>query len=105
MRYLANDGEKRLDLMSDAGHRALEHGGTQPGDVEFVIYAGVGRGWLKSATANVVQHGLKLVNTTCFSPCWTPAPAGCEPCRSRITFGPDRQWRVRLPPLRRSRPH
>jgi 3-oxoacyl-[acyl-carrier-protein] synthase III len=66
VRYLVDDGEKPLDFVLDAGRKALEHGGVQPGDVEFVIYTGVGRGWLEPATANVVQHGLKLANATCF---------------------------------------
>jgi len=66
VRYLVDDGEKPLDFVLDAGRKALEHGGVQPGDVEFVIYTGVGRGWLEPATANIVQYGLKLVNATCF---------------------------------------
>lgn len=66
VRYLVDDNQTPLDCIVGAGRKALEHGGVQPGEIDFVIYTGVGRGWLEPATANVVQHELKLVNATCF---------------------------------------
>lgn len=66
VRYIADGGEKAIDHALDAGRRALEAAGMAPGDVDFVIYTGIGRGWLEPAMANVVQHELGLANATCF---------------------------------------
>jgi 3-oxoacyl-[acyl-carrier-protein] synthase III len=66
VRYKLAPGEKALDLVLDAGRRALADATMAPGDVDFLIYTGVARGWLEPATANVVQSELGMPNATCF---------------------------------------
>jgi 3-oxoacyl-[acyl-carrier-protein] synthase III len=66
VRYIAPDGENVLDHVLGASRRALEDGGVRPDEVDFVIYTGIGRGWLEPASANVVQHALGLTNATGF---------------------------------------
>jgi len=66
VRYKLNDGEKAIDFVLEAGRKALSESGTKPKDVDFLIYTGVGRGWLEPAMANVVQCELKMPNATCF---------------------------------------
>jgi len=66
VRYIAPDGENVLDHVLAASRRALEDGGVRPEEVDFVIYTGIGRGWLEPASANVVQHALGLTNATGF---------------------------------------
>jgi 3-oxoacyl-[acyl-carrier-protein] synthase III len=66
VRYIAHDGENVLDHVLAAGRRALADAGVRADEVDFVIYTGIGRGWLEPATANVVQHGLGLTNATGF---------------------------------------
>ena len=43
--------------MLDAGARALRDAEVEPDDIGFVIFAGVARGSLDPATANVAQAG------------------------------------------------
>ena len=66
VRYKLNTGEKAIDLVLDAGRRAIAQAGLTPKDVDFLIYTGVGRGWVEPAMANVVQSELKMPNATCF---------------------------------------
>lgn len=66
VRYKLNEGEKAIDLVLDAGRRAIAQAGLTPKDVDFLIYTGVGRGWVEPAMANVVQSELKMPNATCF---------------------------------------
>jgi 3-oxoacyl-[acyl-carrier-protein] synthase III len=65
-RYRVNNGERAIDFALKAGREALEGAGVSPGDVDFVIWAGVGRGWIEPSMASVVQWQLGLVNATCF---------------------------------------
>ena len=66
VRYKLNTGEKAIDFVLDAGRKALADAKVAPGEVDFLIYTGVGRGWLEPAMANVVQSELKMPNATCF---------------------------------------
>ncbi|HTK32069.1 MAG TPA: ketoacyl-ACP synthase III [Candidatus Saccharimonadaceae bacterium] len=65
-RHHRADGERALDFGILAGRRALERAGLDPGDVDLLIYVGVGRGFLEPATANVFQSALGLTSATCF---------------------------------------
>jgi len=66
VRYKLAPGEKAINLVLDAGRRALAAADLKPKDVDFLIYTGVGRGWIEPAMANVVQSELKMPNATCF---------------------------------------
>jgi 3-oxoacyl-[acyl-carrier-protein] synthase III len=66
VRYRLNAGEKAIDFALEAGRQALGSAGVSPADVDFLIWAGVGRGWTEPSMASVVQWQLGLVNATCF---------------------------------------
>ena len=59
-------GEKALTLAVTAGKKALSKAGVKPEDVDLLIYAGVTRGWVEPATANLFQSELGLKSATCF---------------------------------------
>lgn len=59
-------GEKALTLAVSAGKKALNKAGVKPEDVDLLIYAGVTRGWVEPATANLFQDQLGLKSATCF---------------------------------------
>ncbi len=65
-RYHRNAGERALDFALSAGKKALDATGVDPEDIDLLIYAGVGRGWIEPATANLFQHELGLARATCF---------------------------------------
>ena len=66
VRYYLNEGEKAIDFVRQAGHDALQEADVSPTSVDFLIYTGVGRGWVEPAMASVVQAELRLGNATCF---------------------------------------
>lgn len=66
VRYGLDEGETALDLVTRAAEQAMAQAGLEPGDVDFVIYTGVGRGWVEPAMANVVMAELGLTNATGF---------------------------------------
>jgi 3-oxoacyl-[acyl-carrier-protein] synthase III len=66
VRYHRAEGEKALTVGLRAGKLALERSGVSPLDVDLLIYAGVGRGWLEPAMANIFQAELGLTRATCF---------------------------------------
>jgi 3-oxoacyl-[acyl-carrier-protein] synthase III len=66
VRYQLAEGERAIDFVVRAGREALQAGGAAPGDVDFLIYTGVGRGWVEPAMGTVVQAELGLTNATCF---------------------------------------
>jgi 3-oxoacyl-[acyl-carrier-protein] synthase III len=66
VRYHRADGETAVDLALRAGHRAIEASGLDPGDVDLVLYAGIGRGFVEPATGTVFQDLLGLGNATAF---------------------------------------
>jgi 3-oxoacyl-[acyl-carrier-protein] synthase III len=65
-RFHRGHGEKAFDVALKAGNRALEKAGVDREDVDLLIYAGVGRGWVEPATANLFQSELGLRSATCF---------------------------------------
>lgn len=65
-RYHRNNGEKAIDFAVRAGRKALEKSELAPGDIDLLIYTGVGRGWVEPATANLFQSELGLTRATCF---------------------------------------
>jgi 3-oxoacyl-[acyl-carrier-protein] synthase III len=56
--------ERAIDLIADCSRRAVAVAGLAPGDVELILYTGVGRGWLEPSTASVVQDVAGLVRAT-----------------------------------------
>ncbi len=66
VRYHRNKGERAADFALKAGRKAIEKTGVNPEDVDLLIYAGVGRGWVEPATANLFQSELGLKRATCF---------------------------------------
>ncbi|MEE8348247.1 MAG: 3-oxoacyl-[acyl-carrier-protein] synthase III C-terminal domain-containing protein [Acidobacteriota bacterium] len=66
IRYHRERGERALDFALQAGNKALEKAGVNREDVDLLIYAGVGRGWMEPATANLFQSELGLKSATCF---------------------------------------
>ncbi len=66
MRYQLADGESAIGLGVDAARGALDRAGMDPGDIDCLIYAGVGRGWIEPATAHVFQSALGLAHADCF---------------------------------------
>jgi len=66
VKYQVNDGEKAIDFMLAATKAALEATKTAPHEIEFIIYCGVGRGWLEPGTGHVLQAQLQLTKATCF---------------------------------------
>ena len=59
-------GESALEFGRVAGRQALDEAGLSPASIDLLIYAGVGRGFVEPATANVFQHELGLARATCF---------------------------------------
>ena len=66
VRYHRAEGEKAFSVGMKAGRLALERTGISPTEVDLLIYAGVGRGWLEPAMANIFQAELGLTRATCF---------------------------------------
>ena len=66
IRYHRKMGERALDFALQAGNKALKKAGVKREDVDLLIYAGVGRGWMEPATANLFQSELGLKSATCF---------------------------------------
>jgi 3-oxoacyl-[acyl-carrier-protein] synthase III len=65
-RFHRGKGERAFDFALEAGRKAIEKAGVNPEDVDLLIYAGVGRGWVEPATANLFQSELGLSKATCF---------------------------------------
>lgn len=65
-RFHRKNGERAIDFALKAGQDALSKAGVNPKDVDLLIYAGVGRGWVEPATANLFQSELGLSSATCF---------------------------------------
>lgn len=58
--------EKSGDLLLSAARRSLEASDLDPGEIQLVIYVGVGRAWIEPAMAGFVQDKLGLNNATGF---------------------------------------
>src|SRR6266436_1723158 len=59
IRYTVAEGERAVDLALAAARSALDAAGVPLGEIEFVIYAGVARGWLEPSTASALQTDLE----------------------------------------------
>jgi len=66
VRHAAESGERPIDFAIAAGRQALQAAEFEPEDIDFVIYTGVGRGWIEPAMATVVQSELKLRHASSF---------------------------------------
>jgi 3-oxoacyl-[acyl-carrier-protein] synthase III len=66
VRHVLADDEKAVDVALRASRQALEDAGAGAEDVDLVIYAAVGRGWLEPAMAPAIQGELGLTRATSF---------------------------------------
>ena len=66
IRYHRADDEHSIQFGIKAGKKALKAANMSPKDIDLLRYAGIGRGFLEPATANVFQNALKLKDATCF---------------------------------------
>jgi 3-oxoacyl-[acyl-carrier-protein] synthase III len=66
VRYFRADDESAWSLTTAAGTQALERAGRRPEEIDLLIYAGVGRGFLEPSTATVFHDLLGLQAATCF---------------------------------------
>lgn len=65
-RRLRADGERAADFVIAAGRNALEKAFLKPTDIDLLIYAGIGRGWIMPGLANLFQDELGMIHSTCF---------------------------------------
>jgi acyl-CoA:acyl-CoA alkyltransferase len=61
-----SDGERAVDFAGLAAGRALSEAGIGPGDIDLLIYVGVGRGWIEPSMAAFFIHELGMVQATGF---------------------------------------
>jgi 3-oxoacyl-[acyl-carrier-protein] synthase III len=66
VRYRLAPGEVGMEFALEAGRRALDEAGVAASEIDFVIYAGVGRGWIEPASAHAVQGALGLEKASAF---------------------------------------
>lgn len=57
-RHVTNGTSRPIDLVTDAARRALHRAGLSARELDFIIYGGVGRGYLVPSCASAVQHAL-----------------------------------------------
>jgi 3-oxoacyl-[acyl-carrier-protein] synthase III len=63
----ATDGRERaVDVLRRAVDGALASAGVSADDLDFIIYAGVNRGWLEPSTASLVQREFGAKKAVCF---------------------------------------
>ena len=60
------DDERAMDFGITAGQKAIAAAGLEPGDIDLLLFVGVGRGFIEPATANVFQAELGCRRATCF---------------------------------------
>jgi 3-oxoacyl-[acyl-carrier-protein] synthase III len=65
-RHAADGQEAAIDVLRSAVQRALDAAKVEPGDLDFIIYAGVNRGWLEPSTAALVQREFAATKAVCF---------------------------------------
>jgi 3-oxoacyl-[acyl-carrier-protein] synthase III len=66
VRYYRDEQETAVDLAVRAGRQALAASGLAPGDIDLLLYVGIGRGVLEPASANIYQDALGLGSATAF---------------------------------------
>ena len=65
-RRITDGKERPIDLVVDAAERALAAAGVSAADLDFIIFGGVGRGFLVPSCASAVQYALGASGVTCF---------------------------------------
>jgi 3-oxoacyl-[acyl-carrier-protein] synthase III len=55
-----------LDLAHEAARQALDEANISAGDLDFIIYCSVARGWLEPSTAAAIQHAIGAERASCF---------------------------------------
>ncbi len=65
-RFMRSEGESALRCVARATRDAIDAAQVDPGDIDFLIYCGIGRGWLEPSTASVVLGELGLPHATGF---------------------------------------
>lgn len=65
-RYHRAEDEDACQLIVEAGTKALATSGMTPGEIDLLIYVGVGRGFIEPSTANIFHDLLGLKKATCF---------------------------------------
>lgn len=61
-----SDGERPYDFAKAAVADALARADMNPGEIDLVLYVGVGRGWLEPGMATFFQHECNMTNATGF---------------------------------------
>ncbi|MHA1524483.1 MAG: 3-oxoacyl-[acyl-carrier-protein] synthase III C-terminal domain-containing protein [Alphaproteobacteria bacterium] len=65
-RHVVDANEQPIDLVVNAAEQALAKANMAAKDLDFIIYGGVGRGFLVPSSASVVQRALGISQITCF---------------------------------------
>ncbi|MBM4041108.1 MAG: hypothetical protein FJ290_21620 [Planctomycetes bacterium] len=65
-RHWREEGELARDFALRAAEEALEKAELSPGDIDLLLYVGVGRGWVEPGMSHYFTHALGLANATCF---------------------------------------
>ena len=66
VRYTLAPGERAHEVLFAAVTKALSAANTDPNDLDFIIYTGVGRGWLEPSMACAVQSAISAPRAACF---------------------------------------
>ena len=65
-RYWLNKEEKPMDFIGSAVESALQKANLNKNDLDLVMYAGIGRGFIEPASAYIVSKLLGIKNAECF---------------------------------------
>lgn len=65
-RHTTNGTEAAVDILRIAVARALDAAETDASELDFIIYAGVNRGWLEPSSAALVQREFGAAKAVCF---------------------------------------
>ena len=88
-RYWFDTEERPLDLICQVAREALRQADLRPQEIDLLLYAGIGRGFLEPGDAYFVAHALGMNEVDCFDvmdACmsWTRA---CDMAQSYFTAG------------------
>lgn len=65
-RRWSRPGETPIQLLAEAISKALAEGGCGPGDIDLLVYTGVGGGFSEPGNSYMVAHALGMKHTQCF---------------------------------------
>ncbi len=65
-RHTLGEGETAIGMLRTAVNQALAAAEVAPADLDFIIYAGVSRGWLEPSMAALVQREICAEHAACF---------------------------------------